>query len=186
MSELIKQDVNWFLKFVKVFNGTATYMHTRLYSTDLVELDACLTGLGGRFNEYVYTYQFKDNEIPLMFTIIHLEMWNVLLVLRLWGHVWRNKQIIIKYDNEAIVSVVNTGVTKDNGLGAIVRNIWLETALRDIKLKLIHVKGKNNQWADLLSNWHLVTNNWQKLMPMVNQPVWCNVTSDMLHIHLDI
>ena len=186
MSDPIRQDINWFLTFVKRFNGTATYIHTNLYSRDVIELDACLTGLGGRFNQCVYTYQFKDNEIPSMFTICHLEMWNVLLELRLWGQMWKNKQIVIKCDNEAVVSVVNTGVTKDNGLGAIVRNIWLETALRDIKLKLIHVKGKNNQCADLLSRWHSVANNWHKLITMVNQPVWCNVTSDMLQINLNI
>ena len=98
---------------------------------------------------------------------------------------WKNKQIIIKCDNEAVVSVVNIGVTKDNSLGAIVRNIWLEAALRDLKLKLIHVKGKNNQCADLLSCWHLVGNSWKKLMAIVNQSVWCNVTSDMLHINLE-
>ena len=121
-----------------------------------------------------------------MFNIVHFEMWNVLLALRLWGQVWKSKQIVIKCDNEAVVSVVNTGVTKDNGLGAIVQNIWLETAPRDIQLKLIHVKGKNNQCADLLSRWHLVGNNWQKLIAMVNQPVWCNINSDMLHINIDI
>ena len=186
MSNPIRQDINWFLTFVKDFNGTATYMHTNLYSMDVIELDACLTGLGGRFNQCVYTYQFKDNEIPSMFTIVHLEMWNVLLALRLWGQAWKNKQVIIKCDNEAVVSVVNTGVTKDNGLGAIVRNIWLETALKDIKLKLIHVQGKNNQCADLLSRWHLVTDNWHKLVTMINQPVWCHVTSDMLQINLSI
>ena len=117
MSDQIRQTINWFLTFVKGFNGTATYMHTNLYSMDVIELDACLTGLGGRFNQCVYTYQFKDNEMPSMFTICHLEMWNVLLALRLWGHVWKNKH---------------------------------------------------------------------KLVTMINQPVWCNVTSDMLHIHLNI
>ena len=185
MSEPVQKDINWFLKFVKSFNGTAAYMHSTLHSTDLIELDACLTGLGGRFNQWVYAYQFRDNEIPSMFTIVHFEMWNVLLALRLWGHVWKNKQIIIKCDTEAVVSVVNTGVTKDNGLGAIVRNIWLETAWKDIKLRLIHVKGKDNQCADLLSR-HIVNNNWQKFLAIVNQPVWCNVTSDMLNISLDL
>ena len=186
MSEPVQRDINWFLKFVKSFNGTATYIHTKLYSTDCIQLDACLTGIGGRFNECVYTYQFRHNEIPSMFTIVHLEMWNVLVALRLWGHMWAKKQIIIECDNEAVVSVVNSGVTKDTGLGALVRNIWLETALKDIQLKLIHVKGKNNQCADLLSRWHLVNNNWHKLMAMVHRPVWFNITSDMLCIQLDI
>ena len=74
-----------------------------------------------------------------MFTIVHMEMWNVLLALRLWGHIWHRKQIVVKCDNQAVMSVINTGVTRDNGLGALVQNIWLETALRDIKLKVVHI-----------------------------------------------
>ena len=86
MNESVKRDITWFLLFVQHFNGTTTYMHKKLYCSDVIELDACLTGLGGRFNQFVYTYQFKDNIIPSMFTIVHMEMWNVLLALRLWGH----------------------------------------------------------------------------------------------------
>ena len=73
-------------------------MHENLYCSDVIELDACLTGLDGRFNHLVYTYQFKDSIIPSMFTIVHMEMWNVLLALRLWGHMWKRKQIVVKCD----------------------------------------------------------------------------------------
>ena len=115
------------------FNGTAAYMHDNLYCPDLIELDACLSGLGGRFNQCVYTYQFKVNEVPSVFTILHFEMWNVLLAVRFWGSLWQGKHIILKCDNEAVVSVINTGITRDNGLAAIA----IETALRDIQLKVI-------------------------------------------------
>ena len=187
MTEVICKDINWFLVFVKSFNGMATYMHENLYCPELIELDACLTGMGGgRFNDLVYTYQFQNNEIPSMFTIVHFEMWNVLLVLRLWGPMWQGKHIVLGCDNEAVVSVVNTGVTKDNGLAALGRIIWLETALRDIQLKLVHVRGKDNKCADLLSRWHLVDHNVEKLKSIIDYPVWCNVYSTMLHINLNI
>ena len=94
MNEAVKRDINWFLLFVEHFNGTTTSMHKRLYCSDVIELDACLTGLGGTCNQFVYTYQFKDNIIPSMFTIVHMEMWNVLLALRLWGYMWKTKQIV--------------------------------------------------------------------------------------------
>ena len=186
MTEAIQKDINWFLVFVKNFNGTATYMHDTFYCPELIELDACLSGLGGRCNNLVYTYQFQRNEIPSMFIIAHFEMWNVLVALRLWGPMWQGKQITLKCDNEAVVSVINTGVTKDNGLAALSRNIWLETALRDIQLKLVHVRGKDNKCADLLSRWHLVQHNWQKLRLIIEKPVWCSINSNMLHINLDI
>ena len=93
---------------------------------------------------------------------------------------------MLRCDNEAVVSVVNTGVTKGNGLAALGRNIWLETALRDIHLKLVHFRGKDNKCADLLSRWHLVDHNIKKLKSIIAYPVWCNVYSTMLHINLNI
>ena len=119
MIESVKKDINWFLLFVKHFSGTTNYMHKNLYCSDVIELDVCLTGLGGRFNQFVKIYQFKDSIIPSMFTIVHMEMWNVLLALRLWGHMWKRKQIVVKCDNQAVVSVINTGVIRDNGLGPL-------------------------------------------------------------------
>ena len=82
--------------------------------TDVIELDACLTGLGGRYNNQVYQHQFVDNEVPHSFSIVHLEMWNVLIGIRLWAQQWAeipwaNKTIVIKCDNEAVVSVVTQG-----------------------------------------------------------------------------
>ena len=50
---------------------------------------------------------------------------------------WQGKHTVLKCDIEAVVSVVNTGVTKDNGLAALSLTIWLETALREIQLKLV-------------------------------------------------
>ena len=95
MTEAISKDINWFLTFVTSFNGTATYMHENLYCSEVIELDACLSGMGSRFNDLVYTYQFQNNEIPSTFTIVHFEMWNVLLALRLCGPMWQGKHIVL-------------------------------------------------------------------------------------------
>ena len=84
------------------------------------------------------------------------------------------------------MSVVNTGFTRDDGLAAIGRNIWLETASKDIHLKVVHVKGRDNECADLLSRWHLVDNNVEKLTTIIEHPVWCHVNSSSLSINLDI
>ena len=85
-----------------------------------------------------------------------------------------------------MVSVVNTGVTKDNVLATMARNIWLETAIGDIKLTLVHIPGKDNQCADLLSRWHITSNNIEKLKRHVSNPMWCNVKADHLYLNLEI
>ena len=76
-----------------------------------IELDACLTGIGACFQDAVYAYKFTS--VPQTFSIVHLEMINILVALRLWGHCWKSKKIIIKCDNQAVVSVLNTGKAKD-------------------------------------------------------------------------
>ena len=186
MNQEVIKDVRWFLNFLRFFNGSCSYMYTPSNCTDIIELDACLTGLGGRFNNYVYKYQFRDNEVPQSFSIVHLEMWNVLVAIRLWATQWSDKVIVVKCDNEAVVSVVNTGVTRDNALAAFVRNIWLVTALNNIKLRLIHIPGIQNECAALLSRWNNTKNNYAKLTSHVNEPTWVPVYSTHLLINTDI
>ena len=94
-SEVIK-DVKWFLNFLELFNGTCSYIYTPVNCTDVIELDACLTGLGGRFNNQVYKYQFRNNEVPQSFSIVHLEMWNVLIgISQSWGLTSRSTARVI-------------------------------------------------------------------------------------------
>ena len=186
MSTQVQQDVNWFCVFVNIFNGTCHYIHPPVLCMETIELDACLTGLGACYNSFVYQYQFKSGEVSPMFSITHLEMWNVLVALRVWGHLWSKKSVTIKCDNQAVVSVVNTGVTKDNVLAIMARNIWLETAVGDIKFTLVHIPGKHNECADLLSRWHITSKNIEKLKKYVSTPMWCNVKAEHLFLNLEI
>ena len=140
-SEAILEDINCFLVFVRQFKGTATYLHNNMYSSDLIELGTCLTGLGGRFNQCVYTYEFSDNEMLSMCITIHIEMWNVFFfALRLWGSMSQVKQSAIKCDNESVVSVVNTGVIKDSGLVEMVLkyqlNVFILSAMETPNSKI--------------------------------------------------
>ena len=118
MSEEVIRDVTWFSNFLKYFNGTSSYIYTPLQCNDQTELDACLTGLGSRYNDQVYQYQFADNEVNCSFSIVHLEICNVLIGVR-W---WANRVIVIKCDNEAVVSVVKIGVTQYSALASLVRH----------------------------------------------------------------
>ena len=186
MSEGIQRDINWFCNFVDTFNGTCHYIHPPVLCVESIELDACLTGLGACYESYVYHYQFKQAEVPTLFNIAHIEMWNVLVALRVWGPLWASKSVIIKCDNIAVVHVLNTGSTKDHILGTMAHNIWLETASQDIKMQLVHIPGKLNTCADLLSRWHMVPNNVIKLQCHIRNPEWCVITAKHLMLNLDI
>ena len=86
-------------------------------------------------------------------TIVHLEMVNILVAVRVFAHLWSKHRILVKCDNPAVVHVLTTGRTRDAFLAACARNIWLVSAQNDVELLYRHVPGKDNGVADLLSRW---------------------------------
>ena len=145
------RDLNWLKKCLKKFNGTAFFDHRPVQAT--IELDACLQGLGAIYRNQVYAFpipQYCDS-----FPIVHLEMLNILVAIRVWGNAWKHQRILIKCDNQAVVSVLNSGKTQDLTLAGIARNIMMEISEQDIDLKVIHILGVENKVADLLSRWFI-------------------------------
>ena len=145
-----------------------------------IQLDACLQGLGTCFINQVYTIQ-----IPLRykdFNILHLEMLNILVALRVWGPAWQGKKLLVYYDNQEEVTILNSGATRDLTLAAIARIIFMESAKCDINLSVIHILGKNNPIADLLSRWYITDNANKKLENILPQPRWAKVPSNILDI----
>ena len=113
-------------------------------------VDACLTGVGAVWDDRVYAAPLID-----VFNgkggIVHFEMLNILLALRLWSHHFSHSHVIIYCDNEAVVQVIQTGKSKDMFLNQTLRNIWLLCSSWDIDLELRHILGHNNSIADHLS-----------------------------------
>ena len=61
------------------------------------------------------------------YTIVHLEMLNIMVALNVWGQNWQNKCIEIRCDNLAVVLVLQEGRARDSILATLARNIWLLT-----------------------------------------------------------
>ena len=63
-----------------------------------------------------------------------------------------------------------------------VRNIFLWLSAFNIDMRVIHIVGWLNPVADLLSRWHLTSNNFQKLQELVDPVSWMNVSVELLHV----
>ena len=141
------------MKFLPAYNGISILNKKCIEYSHTLHIDASLTGLGGVWAYKVYSTPTYN--IPkFTMKIVHWEMFNILLALRVWGHNWRNSIVEIHCDNLAVVQVVTTSKTKDPFLAACIRNIWLLTATQDIDLRISHIKGVVNTIADLLSRLH--------------------------------
>ena len=85
------------------------------------------------------------------YNIAHLEMLNVVVALKIWGHHWANKCVKLFCDNRAVEHVLSSGRVRDQILATCLRNVWLLTATYNIALVVSHIQGAHNNVADLLS-----------------------------------
>ena len=124
------RDLNWFCTFLKQFNGVV-YYDPRPIQAEL-HLDASLTGMGGIFENQCYAFPIpKDFN---QYSIVHLEMLNIVVALKVWATQWSNKKLHIKCDNMPVVEVLTSGKTKDNILATCARNVWLLSAIFNISI----------------------------------------------------
>ena len=85
------------------------------------------------------------------YTIAHLEILNIVVALKVWAEHWANKRIKVHYDNMAVVEVLCNGRARDNTQALLASNIWRICAMFNIHILVLHMPGKNNILADLLS-----------------------------------
>ena len=177
------RDIQWFLKFFPAFNGITFFRKSPIPRLDSLHLDACL---GAIWNHRVYSTPI----IPIPnFTlgIVHLEMWNIVIALRMWGHLWCHSSIQIFCDNLAVVQVMNTYKTKDPFLSICDRNVWLLAASHDILLQVHHVRGKDNAEANLLSRLYSDTPVHPVLLKRLTDTcTWDKVSPEMFQLDFNI
>ena len=58
--------------------------------------------------------------------------------------------------------------------------MWLSAF--NIDIKVVHLPGKLNPVADLLSRWHSTINNHEKLAQLVQPVTWVPVSKDLLYV----
>ena len=114
--------------------------------------------------------------------IVHLEMVNILVAVRIFAKSWAKQCVLIKCDNQAVVSVLQSGRAWDPFLGTCARIIWYAAALNDVDLSYIHVLGKDNRAADLLSPWTASINDVTELNQLVPSPIWVPTSLSLLEL----
>ena len=182
LNDEFKRDLNWFCAFLPEFNGSAFFKHDQIDGE--IELDACLEGLGAIHNNHIYAIPISKGCMHM--DIVHLEMLNILVALRVWAKQWATKTISVKCDNQAVVTILQSGKTRDPLLAAICRNISMETAKADIRLRTIHIPGKINIIADSLSRFHMSPIHKNKVNQLLTGAQWVHPTPAHLSINWQI
>ena len=106
---------------------------------------------------------------------MHFEMINVMTALRVWGPAWRDQRIKVHCDNAAVVEVLNRGASRDTFLCACARTIWLIKAKYNLQLLVVHIRGADNVYADMLSRWSHVKNLNTSVVKHIKSCTWYEV-----------
>ena len=122
ITEDFKQDFRWFNTFQPVYNGVTFFKHV---PSKLVHLDGCPTGLGAIFDQQVYAMDLPGEWSCK--NIAYLEMVNILAAIKVWHVQWAGLSVMIKCDNQAVVSVLTTGRTR----------VWMWQCFKICKLNII-------------------------------------------------
>ena len=177
-----RKDLAWFNQFLSHYNGVTYYDNK--YCHEEVHLDACLSGLGASFQSMVYALPIPKNYNN--YNIVHLELLNIVVALKVWAAYWTNKKIKIHCDNMAVVEVLQKGRARDATLALLARNVWLICALFNIQILACHIPGKDNILADLLSRWQFSEANYEQLLHIIPTPNWVPTHLDLTLLNYQI
>ena len=141
----------------------------------MLALDASLTGLVGHYGNQCYALPLPKNFHN--YTIVHLEILNKVVALKIWTSQWHNSKMYIKCYNMVVVVVMVSERTRDEILGTCARNIWTLAALYNINIHVEHI-ARPNFIANLLSRYTFDKHSRDKLTYLPDT-VW-------IHTHIDL
>ena len=148
-----RKDIAWWGRFIQEYNGVSLLWLIKKPSTDMVvQTDACLRGYGGICGQEYFRGRFPRQDQNR--NIATLEIWAVMVALKIWAHKLQGKYFWIHVDNEAVATVLNTGRARDLELQDTLREIALIAARHQFVIKARHIAGIENRIPDWLSRWN--------------------------------
>ena len=115
--------------------------------------DSSLIAAGAVSGTEYFRTKFPRSILTADTGIVHLELWAIIIAVKVWGNKFTGKIICIRTDNEAVSQIVNTGHSKDLLQKLLHELIWW-LAIHQFRIKIVHLAGKINALPDILSRWH--------------------------------
>ena len=89
--------------------------------------------------------------LPLSGTVTWKELFTIVVAVHIWGSLWQRQKILFHCDNQAVVSIWESGSTWAKETMALVRLLYYCAAKYNIYVCTAHMAGAKNNIADCLS-----------------------------------
>ena len=144
-----KKDVLWWLKALKRFNGKCSIPPSVWTPLTSFSTDASLDGFGMVWGTRAIAGLFSSEFDEL--DISKKEMLTVMAAIKHWFSDLANLKVKIFVDNQAVVALLNNGISKSPFLATCLREISFFLVEYNIEIRAEYIKSKDNYLADLCS-----------------------------------
>ena len=91
----------------------------------------------------------------LKYAMSTMELYPIVVASFVCGSHWANKRILLHCDNEGTVAIINKGYSSTEPIANLLRNLTCKSMQHNFHLKAVHIPGKYNIKADLLSRFQI-------------------------------
>ena len=161
-----KLDMKTWLKFLDDYNGVSVFLpadHIENTDLELFTDAAGSIGMGAYFQGHWTQLRWPVDILRSNLSIAFLELYPIVIAVKLWGINMANKKILFRSDNAAVVSVINRRTSKCPKVMSLVRVLVLECLRYNIVFNAKHIPGVYNSIADALSRFQV--HRFHKLAP---------------------
>lgn len=156
MNDHLMKDLWWWHTGMQEHNGVSMmWLMDWTLEEGLAATDSCLTGMGAVLGDQCFRTQLPECIIQdSEWGIAHLELLAIIVFVQVFVDILPKRRLVLRCDNSAVVSIVNTGRSKNQLLQRCLR--WLSYLLlrMECMIKLVHIASKDNEEADILSRSH--------------------------------
>ena len=111
---------------------------------------SCSIGFAAFF-QGKWTYGVWPVDSRLDNDITFKELFPIVVALHLWGDYFKNKKILFRCDNEAVVTIINKQSSRSRAVMSLLRPLVLFCLSHNIMFRAKHISGVHNEIADALS-----------------------------------
>jgi len=152
----VKADVSMWHSFLDSWNGKTFFLSKTVSESPSIEFytDASgKLGYGAYFQGSWFALPWLSHQAE--YSMSAKELLPIIVAAHLWGFKWKNMKIKVHCDNEATVKILNKGYSSKKPIAEMVRSLMLCSMTYNFLLKAVHIPGKNNIKADLLSRFQI-------------------------------
>ncbi len=151
LNSIAKEDLKMWVTFLREFNGKSIIYEPSITESNSINMytDASHAGFEGTYGSYWIQGAWPESWKELNIAV--LELYPILLMLRLFGHTLGNSRIRFHCDNIAIVQIINKQSSRDSRIMSLLRPLGLALLKYNISFHCEHLSSEDNYLADAIS-----------------------------------